>query len=414
MFHKKYSHGVLIIIVLISMVSGFLGGALMVNLMGSGMTLTENGQPPQKTIEKRIIIEESGVIDAVKKVSPAVVSIVVTKDLPLYRQGSFNFDDFFFNSDPFSGFPFLQPNYNDNDGGGEHALRKVGGGSGFIVTEDGLILTNRHVVEDAEADYTVVLNDGAEYSAEVVSRDPLNDIAVVKIKDGDGNSLKGLPVVDLGNSSDLQVGQRVVAIGNALAEYENTVTAGVISAKGRDIVAGGMGSAENLINLLQTDAAINPGNSGGPLVDLNGNVIGINTAVANGAQGIGFAIPIDDIKPLIDSVKKNGKIVRPFLGVRYILLDEKRADELKIDISYGALLVGDEAKGEFAVIPGSPADKAGLQIKDVILKVNDKKVTVDSPLQTLVAKNVPGDTLILTVWRGGDELKLKATLSEAK
>lgn len=372
-----------------------------------------SGQPIKRMVEKRVYIEESSVIDAVEAVSPAVVSIIVTKDLPLYRQGSFGYDDFFY-GDPFFGSPFFAPQFErDESGAIQRVPQQVGGGSGFIVTEEGLILTNRHVVDDPDADYTVILNDGTTYVAEVVSRDRLNDIAVIKVLDDEGNGLSGLPTITMGSSSSLKVGQRVVAIGNALAEYENTVTTGVISAKGRDIIAGTIGDTESLINLLQTDAAINPGNSGGPLVNLDGEVIGINTAVANGAQGIGFAIPIDDVKNIIKSIKEHGRIVRPFLGVRYMLLDQKKADELQIDVEGGALLVGNEAEGEFAVIPGSPAETGGLQTKDVILEVEGEAVTMDSPLQNLIGQYAPGEEILLKIWRSGKELKLNVTLGEA-
>lgn len=421
MFQKNNTrHGVLVLATVISIISGFLGGALTISVLGRGlfpMTSVDQSASIQKPAEKTIVIEESAVIDAVKKVSPAVVSIVVSKDMPLYRQRSFNFNPFFFGdpfSDPFFGSPFDSQPAPEEEDEIKRNPQKIGGGSGFIVTKGGLILTNKHVVEDPEAEYTVVLSDGTEYGAEVVSRDTLNDIAVIKIKDGNGKDFKDLPVVELGSSADLQVGQRVVAIGNALAEYENSVTTGVISAKGRNITAGTVNKAESLINLLQTDAAINPGNSGGPLVNLSGQVIGINTAIANGAQGIGFAIPIDDIKPMIESIKSYGKIVRPYLGVRYMLLDKKKAEELKIDVEGGALLVGNEAAGEFAVIPGSPAEKAGLQMKDVILEADGQKIDPEHTLQTLVAVKKPSDTLKLKVWRSGKVIEIKAKLEEAK
>ena len=307
------------------------------------------------------------------------------------------------------------PQYQQDDKGNvKKTPQKIGGGSGFIVTSDGLVLTNKHVVDDGEADFTVVTSDGTEYPAEVVSRDTINDIAVVRMKDGKDKKAKDLPTVDLGSSADLQIGQRVVAIWNALAEYQNSVTTGIISAKGRTITAGTMDGSENLANLLQTDAAINPGNSGGPLVNLQGQVVGVNTAIASGAQGIGFAIPIDDIKPLITNVKANGKIVRPFLGVRYILMDAAKAKELKIDVEGGALLTGDEANGEFAVVPGSPADKSGLKMKDVILEVDGTKVTSDAPLQAMIANHNPGDTVTLKVWRSGKTMDVKVKLEEAK
>lgn len=414
MFFQKKPHGLLVLVVALSILSGFLGGALTTSLIQSPQSV---GQPPQspKTKEK-VYVEESSIIDTVKKVSPAVVSIVITKDLPLYRQGGLNMNDFFFNfNDPFGGMPFGNPQFQqDENGNVKKTPQKVGGGSGFIVTPDGLVLTNRHVVDDIEAGFTVIMNDGKEFPAELVSKDTINDIAVLKMKDSEDHKAKDLPTVELGSSTDLQIGQRVVAIGNALAEYQNTVTTGIISAKGREITAGSSAGAENLVNLLQTDAAINPGNSGGPLVNLAGQVVAINTAIANGAQGIGFAIPIDDIKPLIASVKENGKIVRPYLGVRYILLDEAKAKQLKIDVKGGALLTGNEAEGEFAVIPGSPADKAGLQIKDVIQSVDGKEVTADNPLQAMIANHTPGDTVTLTVWRSGKTIELKAKLEEAK
>jgi serine protease Do len=421
MFLKKdHFNGLLVVVVILSIVSGFLGGALTVNMMGvnnAPQTATYDSGRTDGT-RKTVYIEQSSIIDTVKKVSPAVVSVVVSKDLPTYKQGAIDPNTFFF-GDPFSGdgfnSPFTQPQY-DTDGNGKVKTtpQKIGGGSGFIVTKDGLILTNKHVVEDTQADYSVVLNDGTEYPADVVSRDTLNDIAVLKIKKPDGKSIDNLPVVTLGNSSDLQVGQQVVAIGNALAEYDNSVTMGVISAKGRSINAGDINGGESLINLLQTDASINPGNSGGPLVNLNGEVIGINVAIANGAQGIGFALAIDDVKPIINGIKENGKIVRPFLGVRYMLLDKQKADELKINVEGGALLVGDEAKGEFAVIPGSPADKAGLKMKDVILEADDKKITAENNLQNLIANKNPGDKVSLKVWRSGKEMNVDVTLDEAK
>jgi len=417
MFNSKKTHGLLVLMVALSIVGGFVGGALMNDLAGrlgsSDCPFTSNNPLKQK-----IYVEDSSIIQTVKKVSPAVVSIVVSKDLPLYRQGGLNPNDFFFDfNDPFGSMPFGfgAPQYDtDEKGNIKKQSQKIGGGSGFIVTADGLVLTNRHVVDDGEADFTVITNDGTEYPAEVVSRDSLNDIAVVRMKDGKTKKAQNLPTVELGSSADLQVGQRVVAIGNALAEYNNSVTTGIISAKGREITAGSASGPENLINLLQTDAAINPGNSGGPLVNLMGQVIGVNTAIASGAQGIGFAIPIDDLKPMIKSVKENGKIVRPYLGVRYILLDPARAKELKIDVEGGALLTGNEAQGEFAVIPGSPADKAGLKIKDVILEVDGKKVTSDAPLQTMIASKSPGDIVKLKVWRSGKTMDVKVKLEEAK
>jgi serine protease Do len=409
---SNISIGLIGIFLVTAIFGGIIGGGLTVSLLGLKPAGKEAETP--RTVEKQVYVEDSQIIQTVKEVSPTVVSIVITKDMPLYRQKIFTFDDPFFN-DQFSNMPFTVPEPDtDEQGNVKYERTKVGGGSGFIVTADGLIVTNRHVVSDAQADYTVILNNGTEYPAETVSVDTINDVAVLKIKGKNNEPIDGLPVAKFGDSDKIQIGQKVIAIGNALAEYENTVTTGVVSAKGRSIAAGSVYSTENLINLIQTDAAINPGNSGGPLVNLDGEVIGINTAVAAGAQGIGFAIPINDIKSIIESVKVNGKIVRPYLGVRFMMLDKTKADELKIDVEGGALLTGDEAKGEFAVVPGSPADKAGLEMKDVILEVDGEKVTLEKPLHIIVAQKQPGDEITLKIWRSGKEMEVKVKLSEAK
>ena len=362
----------------------------------------------EKNCGCEISTENDAIISAAEKISPAVVSIVVSKDLPKFRrQKFFDFDQFF--NDPFSD-PFFNFNSQNRDENVETEKKKIGGGTGFIFDEKGLILTNRHVVADRDAEFTIILNDGREFSAEILDRDSQNDIAVLQISNEENEKFK---IVKLGESSKIKIGQRVIAVGNALAEFENTVTAGVISAKGRAIVAqNGFSRAEKLSGLIQTDAAINPGNSGGPLVNLNGEVVGINTAMANGANGIGFAIPIDDAKKVVDSILKHGKIVRPFLGVRFLILNENLADELKIPVKSGALLVGDDSKGEFAVIPGSPAEKAGLQKKDVILQIDEIEIDEEnSPAKIISQKNV-GDEIILKVWRGGDEIELNLKLVE--
>ena len=405
----------LIVFGLLAIVGGGIGGFAAQSIRKDGSPLQASALTSGPT-KPTAYVEESSIIDTVKKVSPAVVSIVITKNLPLYQNRVFNFGDSFFN-DPFSNMPFgfsaPQPQTDDN-GKVQTEPKKVGGGSGFIVSPDGLVVTNSHVVSDPEADYSVILNDGRTFKVANINADSINDIAVLKLTDESGKNLSGLPTVSLGDSGTLQVGQRVVAIGNALAEYDNTVTTGVISGKGRSITAGSSQSAENLLNLIQTDASINPGNSGGPLVNLNGDVIGVNTAIAAGANGIGFAIPSNDISSIIESVKKTGKIVHPYLGVRFIMLDQAKAKELKIDVAGGALLTGDEANGQFAVIPGSPADKAGLQIKDVILELDGQKIGPDSPLNVLIGKKRPGDTLNLHVWRSGNEMDIKVTLGENK
>lgn len=410
--NKSYSIRLLALAAAVSLAGGFLGGSWAVNRGNSVV----RGGAAERVTEKTVYVEESQIIDTVKAISPSVISVVITKDLPLYRQQLFNFNDFF-GSDPFFNFgePFAAPELDrDESGQVKTERRKVGGGSGFIVSQDGLAVTNRHVVSDEAANYTVILNDGTEYAANVLSRDTVNDIALLRIVDENGDPVTGLQAAPLGDSGALKIGQRVIAIGNALAEYENTVTTGVVSATGRSITAGSVNAVENLIGLIQTDAAINPGNSGGPLLNLEGQVIGINTAIAANAQGIGFAIPINDVKNVIASVQQYGKIVRPYLGVRFMMLTKQKAEELKIDVEGGALLVGNEAEGEFAVIPGGPADKAGLKIKDVILEVDGKPVTLENPLHILVGRKNPGDTVTLNVWRSGEKMEIKVALEEAK
>ncbi len=284
------------------------------------------------------------------------------------------------------------------------------------MAEDHIPTARILMVDDEEANYTVVTNDDREFEVEVLARDTLNDFAVVKILEDELKDQEPLSVLEIGDSDSLQIGQRVLAIGNALSEFPNTVTTGIVSGIGRDITARSFRSSENLVNLIQTDAAINPGNSGGPLVDLQGRVIGINTAIAAGSEGIGFAIPINDVKSLIENVEENGKIVRPFLGVRFMMINADIADELQIDFEEeGALLVGNEAEGQFAVIPGSPADEAGLKIKDVIIEIDGEQVTSERPLHQIISRKKPGNTISLKLWRSGEVLEeVKVSLGESE
>jgi len=282
-----------------------------------------------------------------------------------------------------------------------------GAGSGIIISTDGYVLTNKHVIPDGTSKVNVVLADGTTYNdVSVVGRDPLNDIAFLKI-----NGVKNLPAVELGDSDAVQPGQQVVAIGNALGQFRNSVTSGIISGIGRPIQASddsGSGS-EQLQNLIQTDAAINPGNSGGPLVTLDGKVVGMNTAVSEEGQAIGFAIPINDAKSLINSVLKQGKIVRPYLGVRYVTLDKSIAGQLNLNISQGAYVTGDS--GSPAVVSGSPADKAGLKTGDIITQVNGADLTDTKTLGSVMAQFSPGDKATLTVIRSGKTQSVDVTLA---
>lgn len=384
----------LIAIVLAASFFGFVGGLI----SGSIFYFEIKDYLPKVGITERIIekteyipqtTQEEAIIDVVKKYSPAVVSIVITKDLPVFEQ-------FFVN-------PFI---FQQRQIGTEK--REIGGGTGFIVSEDGMILTNKHVVLDEEAEYTVLTNDGRKFSAEVLARDPVQDLAILKIEtentiDGSGNFIKRpFPVVKLGDSDKLQMGQTVVAIGNALGEFRNTISVGVISGLGRTITAsGGSSFVETIEDVIQTDAAINKGNSGGPLLNLMGEVIGINTATVLEAQNIGFAIPANKAKRDIEQVKSSGEITYPFLGIRYVLVNEQVQEENKLGASYGAWISGSE--GELAITAGSAAEKAGLKEGDIILEFDKEKITVDNALAKIIVKYNPGDTVSLKVLRGQEE-----------
>jgi len=349
--------------------------------------------------------EESAVVSAVEKVSPAVVNVIASKDLQkVQRFRNPFFDDEFFRE--FFGDDFSIP---DNSQNGKTERKEISSGTGFIVSKDGYIVTNKHVVSSDDADYTVLMNNEEKYDAKVIARDPINDLAILKIE------AENLPFVELGDSSNLKVGQKTIAIGNALGEFSNTVSTGVISGLSRSIIAsGGSIGTEELIDVIQTDASINPGNSGGPLLDISGRVIGINTAIASGAQNIGFAIPINEVKSIIESVEKYGKIVRPWIGVRYVQINETIKKENNLDIDYGALILRGEKISDLAIVPGSPADKAGLTENDIILEINGIKIDSDNPLNRVIAKFKPNDEIILKVLHKGEEKKVKVKLEERK
>lgn len=284
---------------------------------------------------------------------------------------------------------------------------QTGGGSGFIVRSDGLIVTNKHVVSSTTATYTVETASGKKYPATIVARDPAADLALVRI------NATGLTVATLGDSTKLKLGQRVIAIGNALGEYQNTVTTGVISGLNRSITASnGLGSSEKLSNVIQTDAAINPGNSGGPLINLNGEVVGINTAIDAQGQSVGFAIPINSVKGQIQTVAAGGDIARPQLGVRYILLDAELAAENKLTVSEGALVTHGSGIGDVAVTPGGPADLAGIREGDIIVSVNGEKITEDNDLGAVIQKYQPGNTVGVKFIRQGQTRTVSVRLGK--
>lgn len=280
---------------------------------------------------------------------------------------------------------------------------EAGAGTGMIVSKDGYVMTNRHVIEGADT-VQVILTDGTTYdNVHVVGTDPLNDIAFLKI-----NNVNNLQPIEIGDSSTLRIGQSVVAIGNSLGQYQNTVTSGIVSGVGRPVSAQSGSSVESLNDLIQTDAAINPGNSGGPLLNLQGQVIGMNTAIAQDAQGIGFAIPINATKGVLKGVLANGKIEHVFMGVNYVSITPDVAKKYNLPVNKGAYVIANNGS---AVRSGSPADKAGVKDKDIITKVNGIEVGPGSDVASLVAEYTPGDTIQLTILRGGQEQTVNVTLA---
>lgn len=384
--------------------ASLIGGGLMFGLVthfGINTTATDKKDAKESATNSALTggMSDDNLIRLVEDRSPGVVSIIISKEI---RQAP-----------TLGGLPFFFPFNNtapqgtpDNQ---ETKKQQVGSGSGFIVSADGMVVTNKHVVSDEEATYTVVLSGGKEFEAKVLGKDPNNDIAVLKIEGSD------FPVLPLGDSDAIKVGQTAIAIGNPLGEFANSVSRGIISGIKRDVTAGsGFGQEERLNNIIQTDAAINPGNSGGPLFDLQGKVIGVNVAVAQGAENIGFALPINDVKRIIKQVQETGRIVTPYIGVRYVLLNEQAAQSLSLPYSYGALVLRGQNITDFAVIPGSPADKAGIVENDIILEINGKKIDDKNTLSKMLGQFDVNQEVTLLVWHKGETKELKVLLEEKK
>jgi len=368
--------------------SGYGGAWLQTHHNQGGLIVSSlNGQ-------KKIVTSQSQLISQIAKtVGPSVVSVNVNITSSDQSGASL--------------FGFSQP------------VQEQAAGTGIIIDSGGLIITNRHVVPAGTTSVSVTLSDGTELkNVSVVGRtsdsDSL-DVAFLQINDSKGHKLT--PAV-IGDSSSVQVGDNVVAIGNALGQFQNTVTSGIISGYGRSVQAGqdnGNGgvtgaSTENLDDLFQTDAAINEGNSGGPLTNLNGQVIGINTAIAGNAQNIGFAIPINDVHGLIDQVLKTGKFGRPYLGVRYIPLTADVANQYNLSVQNGALIAPSSDPSSPSVISGGPAASAGLQTNDIITALNGTNVDQTHSLTSLLDQHQPGDKVSLTVTRSGKTLHIDVTL----
>lgn len=350
--------------------------------------------PTSVNTQKTVLTSQGALISSIaKEVGPSVVSVDVTTETAS-SQNSF---------------------YSYLNGGGSQTQQ--GAGTGMILSSDGLILTNRHVVPSGTTSVSVTLSDGTVYKdVKVIGRTNDNDsldVAFLKIQDLKGKTLTPIKV---GDSSKVAVGESVIAIGNALGQFQNTVTSGIISGYGRSVTAGDESgsSTENLDNLFQTDAAINPGNSGGPLVNLNGEVIGMNTAVAGeGAQNIGFAIPINDVSGLIASVKDTGKLQRPYLGVVYVPLTDDLAKQYNLSVTRGAYIPSSSDLGQTTIIESGPAQKAGLQEGDVITKVEGTEINETTSLTSLLGKHKVGDTVTLTIVRDGKTITKDVTLGAA-
>lgn len=359
------------------MVAAIIGALLGIGLYQLGTTgslpdinLPKLDQPILKTEQKQTILnEENAVIGVVEKTSPSVVAIGATRRV-------FN---------PFD--PFSIPKNQDSTIG-----------TGFIVSDKGIVVTNKHVVSDPNTHYTVVTIDGKKFEVRKIYRDPVLDLAIVQVDEG------GLKALDFGDSSKLKVGQMVIAIGNALGRFNNTVTTGVVSGLGRKVIAGDpfSGAAEALDDLIQTDAAINPGNSGGPLLNSAGQVVGVNVATTDGAQNIGFAIPINSVKKIVDEFVAKGTVSRPYLGIRYRFISKDVA--ILNEVPQGAYIQ--------EIIEGSPAEKVGIREGDIVIKIDGKAVSGESIVSDSIASKDIGDKITLNLWADGQERSVTATLQE--
>lgn len=377
--------------VLVAGLSGF-GGAWLQDRNDSGAAIGSLSD------QKKIVTNQSQLISQIAKtVGPSVVSVNVSITSSSSSSSSSAFSRY---------YGYDQPEQQTAEAAG----------TGIILSSKGIIMTNRHVVPTGTTKVSITLSDGTELKdVSVIGRtndtDSL-DVAFLKINDLEGHKLT--PAV-IGNSSKVQVGDDAVAIGNALGQFQNTVTSGIISGFGRSVQAGdssdsSSASAENLDNLFQTDAAINEGNSGGPLVNLNGQVIGINTAVASDSQNIGFAIPIDDVRGLIVQVLQTGKFARPYLGVRYVSLTADIAKQFELSIDNGAFIAPASEGASSSIIADGPADKAGLKEKDIITAVDGTKIDATHSLISQLNKHKPGDSVKLAVLRDGKTLSVNVTL----
>ncbi len=348
-------------------------------------------EAPAVVVKEEVKKEEKTIVNAVKIARPAVVSIIVNKEIPQYE------------------ITYEKEGVVDTKTSKDVQIKQIGTGSGFIVSSDGIIVTNRHVVDKTDLKYAVMLNDGREYAAKILAQDSVLDVAIIKIEE------TGLPYLKFADSDLLQVGESVVAIGNALGEFKNTVSAGVVSGLSRNLNAkGGGGFKEFLYKVIQTDAAINKGNSGGPLLNLSGEVVGINVALAEDSSNIGFSLPINSVKSVVEQVKKTGKISRPYVGIRYVVVDNDIKKELDLPLSYGVLVMKGGREDEPAVLPGSPAEKAGILEGDIILAVDGELVTAGNDFMSLIRSKKVGEKITLSILSKDVQKTIILTLGEVQ
>lgn len=407
-FKNTWNIVLLVFALLISIFLGLnIGKALILDSQASGNgTNVLQGQSVDVVKDEYIIQteQENMVIGAVEKSMPSVVSIIIKKTSGVIY-------DEYLKGDPFENFfKDLIPDYGElNLPKDKNALKQIGAGTGFIVSENGLIVTNKHVIQDDKAVYSILTNEGETYDVEILSKNPVQDIAILKIKNAED---KNFETLRLGNSSSLKLGQSVIAIGNALGEFQNSVSVGVVSGLQRNVLAQGNGTFENLEDIIQTDAAINRGNSGGPLLNLKGEVIGINTAVSMGGENIGFAIPINKVKRDLEQVLSQGRIAYPFVGIKYVIIDEEYASDQDLPLNYGALIVKSKKEETSSVIPNSPAEKAGLREGDIVLELDGQKISKNNTLTKIIQNYFPGDKVTLKFLRNEQEFSAVITLGD--
>lgn len=376
-------------------ISGVLIG-LMANNLISFNAWQQNGSVGQASVKTGTTVENSQVMNTVEKTNPAVVSIIISKQISTLENNN-SLYNYLFNL-----------NSNSNSSSNSTEKQEIGGGSGFFVSSDGYIVTNCHVVEDSAADYTVLTKDNKKYTAKIIAKDKTLDVAVLKIEG------KNFTYLTFADSDTLKLGQSAIAIGNALAEFQNSISLGIVSGLSRSITASdGNGSTEQLDGVIQTDAAINPGNSGGPLLDIKGNVIGVNVAIEDSANSIGFALPSNMVKSVVESVMKNGQIIKPYLGIRYTQINSDIKAKNNLSVDYGVLVAKGSKTGELAVIPGSPADKAGIVENDIILEIDGVKIDETKSFASIIRQKKVDQTITLKVMHDGSTKEVKVKLEKA-